>query len=55
MILDVIVCSPGEILGDLGPAIAELLVGLNDKHVFILSPLVLLDIRVQVIVPSINI
>jgi len=46
VVLDVVVRAAGEQLGDLRPAIAHLLVSLNDHQVFILSPLVLFDIRI---------
>ena len=41
-----------KILGDLGPAIAELLVRVDDGLVLLRRPFVLLDVRVQVIVPA---
>lgn len=51
MIFNVVVSATGEVLGDLRPSVAQLLVSLNDEHVLLLGPLVLLDVRVQVIVP----
>jgi hypothetical protein len=53
MIFDVVICAPRKILSDLRPAIPQLLVGINNKHIFFFSPLVLLDVRIEVIVPSI--
>lgn len=41
-------------LGDLCPAVAEPFVGLVDDSVFFLSPRRLLDLRVEVIVPSLT-
>ena len=55
MILNVIVCAPRKILSDLRPPISELLVSLNDKHIFFLSPLILLDVWIQMIVPSVGV
>jgi|LauGreDrversion4_2_1035121.scaffolds.fasta_scaffold33392_4 hypothetical protein len=53
MIFDVVICAPRKILSDLRPAIPKLLVGINNKHIFFFRPLVLLDVRIEVIVPSI--
>lgn len=52
MIFDVIVCSSWQELGDLRPTVAQLLVGFNDQVILLLRPLILLDVRVQVVVPS---
>jgi hypothetical protein len=46
MILDVVVGATGKELGDLGPSVSKLFVGLDNEHIFLLCPLVLLDIRV---------
>lgn len=52
VVLDVVVCASWQELRDFGPSVAELLVRLNDQHVFLLGPLVLLDIRIEMIMPS---
>ena len=54
MILNVVVGPPREVLGDLGPAISQLFMSFDDHHVLLISPLVLLNVWVQVIVPPIN-
>jgi hypothetical protein len=51
MILDVIVGPAWEKFRDLRPPIPQLLVSFYDEHIFLLSPLVLFDIWIQVIVP----
>ena len=50
-VFNVVVGSTGYKLCDFRPLIAVLSVGLDNGSVFFLSPLVLLDIRVQVVVP----
>ena len=52
MILDVIVSAPRKKFRNLRPSISQLLVGLYDEHIFLLCPLVLFNIRIQVVVPS---
>jgi hypothetical protein len=52
MILDVIVSAAGEMLGDLGPAIAVLVVERENLVVLVVRPLVFLYVWVQVIVPA---
>jgi hypothetical protein len=52
MIFNVIVSAARKIFGDLGPPVPQFLVSLNDKHIFLLSPLVLFDVRIEMIVPS---
>lgn len=51
MVLDIVVSATWEELGDLGPLIAELIVELDDLAVLLISPLVLLDVGVEVVVP----
>lgn len=48
------VLPPREELGDLCPAVAQPFVGLVDDSVLLLSPRRLLDLRVEVIVPSLT-
>lgn len=54
MVLYVVIGAPGEFLGDLRPAIAVDLVQLQDHQIFLPGPLVLLDVRVQVVVPAVR-
>lgn len=51
-VLYVVVGPARKILGDLGPAIAELLVRVDDGLVLLRRPFVLLDVWIQVIVPA---
>lgn len=46
-----VISAAREELGDLGPAIAVDLLGLDDLDVLLPRPLILLDVRVQVVVP----
>ena len=43
--------SAGEVLGDLGPTVPILIVKNEDHLVFLVGPLVLLDVWVEMIVP----
>ena len=52
MVLNMIICPAFQVLGDLRPAVAVDLMVLEDFVVFFGSPLHLLDVWVQVIVPS---
>ena len=52
MVLNVVISAPRQVLGDLRPSVAQFLMSLDDEHIFLLRPLVLLDVRVQVVVPS---
>ena len=52
MIFNMIVSAPRKIFGDLRPPVPQLFVSLNDEHIFFLSPLILFNIRVEVIMPS---
>ncbi len=52
MVLDVVVCAAGQMLGDLTPAVSISHVQLQDKIIFLMSPLDFLDAWVQVVVPS---
>lgn len=54
MIFNVIVSAAREILGNLRPSIPKLFVSFNDEHVLLLCPLVLLDVRIEVVVPSLE-
>lgn len=53
-ILYMVVCSSWEVLGNLGPFISKFLMRLNDGPIFLFSPLVLLYVWVQVIVPPLS-
>ena len=53
MVLNVVISAPRKVLGDLRPSVAQFLMSLDDEHIFLLRPLVLLDVRVQVVVPSV--
>ena len=53
-VLDVIVCPPWQEFGDLRPFIAVLPVSRDDLQVLLVGPLILLDIRVQMIMPSLT-
>jgi hypothetical protein len=46
VVLNVVVCPAREELRDFRPSIAKFPVSLDDKLVFFLGPLVLLDVRV---------
>jgi hypothetical protein len=50
-IFNVIIRSSWEVFGDLGPFISKFLVRLNNGSIFLLGPLILLDVGVQMIVP----
>ena len=52
MVLDVVVSPALEVLGDFRPPVAVDLVALKDFVVFLCGPLELLDVWVQVVVPS---
>ena len=52
MVFDVVVCSPGEELGDLSPLIAKIPVSFDNDLILLLRPFSSFDIRVQVIMPS---
>ena len=52
VVLDVVICAPRQVLGDLRPPIAIDLMHRQDLLVLSWGPLHLLDIRVQMIVPS---
>jgi hypothetical protein len=52
VVLNVIVSPSWEVLGNFGPAIAVEGVVLQDERVLLLGPAVLLDLRVQVVMPS---
>ena len=53
MILDVVVRSPGQMLGNLRPLVSIDTVELENLLVLFGGPLHLLDVRVEVIVPSV--
>ena len=55
MVLNMIICPAFQVLGDLRPAVAVDLMVLEDFVVFFGSPLHLLDVWIQVIVPSTSI
>jgi len=52
MILNMVVGSALEVLGNLRPAVAVDLMVLEDLVVLLNSPLHLLDVRVEMVVPS---
>lgn len=52
MVLDVVVCAARQELGNLRPLVAVNSMILKDQRVFLLSPPVLLNIGVQVVVPA---
>lgn len=54
MVLDVVVGAAREFLRDLRPAVPVGLVQLQDEHVLLPGPLVLLDVGIQVVVPSVQ-
>ena len=54
MVLDVIICAAGEVLGDLGPAVTIDFVELKNSLVFLVSPLNLFNVWIEMIVPSKN-
>lgn len=51
MILDGVICTTFEVLGDLGPAVAVVLVLNEENPLFLLAPGGLLDLGIQVVVP----
>ena len=53
MVLNVVISASRQVLCDLRPSVAQFLMSLDDEHIFLLRPLVLLDVRVQVVVPSV--
>ena len=52
VILDGVVSPAAEVFGDLCPAVAQTLVGKEEKPFFLVLPVILFDIGVEVIVPS---
>ena len=52
MVLDCIVGSAGDQFGNLGPLIAPLLVSVVDDSVLLVGPGGFLDLRVEMVVPS---
>ena len=52
MVLDGVVRPAGDELGDLGPLVAPLLVRVVDDSVLLVGPGRLLDLRVEVVVPT---
>ena len=52
MVLDGVIGAAGQVLGDLGPPVAKLLVQLVDELVLALRPRRLLDVGVQVVMPT---
>lgn len=51
-VLDMVVSSPRKIFGNLRPLVAKLLMSLNYFPIFLRSPLILLNIWIKMIVPS---
>ena len=52
MILDVIICTSFEMLGYFGPPITVLDVEVENFLVFFIRPFVLLNIRIQMVMPA---
>lgn len=52
MVFDVVVGAAGKQLGDFGPLVAVLLVGLEHGLLLALAPRVLVDGGVEVVVPT---
>jgi hypothetical protein len=50
-IFDRIIGASGQVLGNLGPLGADLLVQVDDQHILRGRPRVLLDVRIEVVVP----
>lgn len=51
VVLDGVVCSAWEVVGNLGPLIAILGMFLNQKLIFLPSPVTTLDIWIKMVVP----
>ena len=54
MVLDGVVRPAGDQLGYLGPLVAPLLVGIEDDSVFLVSPGSFLNLRVEMVMPSLS-
>ena len=54
VILDVIVCAPRQMLGNFGPPVAVNFVQLENFLILFGRPFDLLDVRIQMVVPSIK-
>ena len=52
VVLDGVVAAAGQVLGDLGPAVAHAGVQLVEELVLLLGPRRLLDLGVEVVVPA---
>ena len=52
MVLDVVISAPLEMLGYFRPSVAELLMKSKNLLVLLLSPFVLLNVGIQVVVPA---
>lgn len=53
MVLNVVISASRQVLCNLRPSVAQFLMSLDNEHIFLLRPLVLLYVRVQVVVPSV--
>ena len=51
MVLDVVVRSAGQVLGDFTPPVAIDLVQLKDSFILLSSPFDLLNVRIEMIMP----
>ena len=54
VVLDGVVGAAGEVFGDLSPPVAERLVGQEEDPLLVLAPVLLLDVRIQMIVPPLS-
>ena len=54
MVLDGVVGPAGQVLGDLRPPVPQTLVGEEQQPLLLVAPLLLLDIRIQMVVPSLS-
>lgn len=52
MIFDGVVSAAIEVFGDLGPAVSECFVGEEEKPFFVIAPVLLLDVGIQMVVPA---
>ena len=52
VIFNLVVCSPFQLLADLGPTVAKLVVEFEQSVLLLLGPIGVVDARVELIVPS---
>jgi len=53
VVLNVVISASRQVLCNLRPSVAQFLMSLDNEHIFLLRPFVLLYVRVQVVVPSV--